>query len=338
MAASATMLRLRPGWNPRPHVGYFLVTFRCNLRCKACGAWEVSGHDDLTTDQWMSLLPQLASLDIIKFLGGEPFVRPDMVQLMAEARRVADPYIMQLTTNGTLTDEVVHAVERVGWPGLQLRVSVDGLEHTHDEQRGVPGSWARADRTLRELARLKPRLGFQLGINFSLTDASIDEADAMLAYAASHGADLIPGVNVTPFLDGSSSPADDPQRFIMLDEPRRALGALRDKRAGTRRQLPRLDHLVSRLITGDVFREELAHGAQRFRCRSLKDILYMLPNGRVVICGVDHTPIGDVREQSLDEIWASSVATQGRDRVAACPGCLQASIHILSRLYGGCLR
>ncbi len=337
MATSATMRRLAPRWVPAPHVGYLLVSFRCNLRCTSCGAWEVTGHDDLDTERWRAIFTQLRSLDIIKFLGGEPFARSDMGELMAEARRVIDPYIMQLTTNGTLTEPIVEAIGQVGWPGLQLRVSLDGLEETHDRQRGLPGSWARATATLRALAPLRQRLGFKLGINYALTDDSIGEADRMMALAASLGADLIPGVNVTPFLDGSSTPSETPQRFIMLQDPKRALRVLADKRAGTRSQLPRLDHLVSRLVTGDVFRKEIEQGSLRFRCRSLRDILYVLPQGRVVLCGVDHWQAGDLSRMSVAEIWRSRRAERGRQRVDACPGCLQASMHIMSRLYGGSL-
>ncbi len=336
MATSAAMSRLRPGWVPKPHVGYLLTTFRCNMRCVSCDAWQAPNDSDLDTQEWLALIPQLRSLDIVKLLGGEPFTRPDMVEIMAEIRRVADPYIMQLTTNGTQTDAILEAVRRVGWPGLQLRVSVDGLEDTHDRQRGVRGCWAKATRTLESLAPLRRELGFHVGINFCLTEHSIGEVQEMKAYAADLGADLIPGVNVSPFLDGSTSPAENPQRFVLLDDPTRALQALEDREVGTRLQLPRLDHAVGRMITGDVFRQEILEGSLRFRCRSLADILYMLPDGTVIICGVDHSPIGSLRTQRVDEIWNSPRARAGRERVASCPGCLQASIHILSRLYGGC--
>jgi MoaA/NifB/PqqE/SkfB family radical SAM enzyme len=307
------------------------------MRCVSCGAWHAPNEDDLNTEEWFHLLPQLHSLDIVKLLGGEPFARPDMVEILAEARRVIDPYIMQLTTNGTATDAILEAVSRVGWPGLQLRVSIDGLEETHDRQRGVQGSWAKATSTLEVLAPLRRELGFHMGINFSITDHSIGDVEDMKAYAASFGADLIPGVNVSPFLDGATSPAENPQHFVLLDDPQRAIEALGDRDVGTKLQLPRIDRTVGRWITGDVFRQEISNGSLRFRCRTLKDILYMLPDGQVIICGVDHSPIGSVREQSVAEIWTGARARAGRERVAACPGCLQASIHILSRLYGGCL-
>ena len=128
IATSATLARLRPDWIPRPHAAHLIVTFKCNLKCLGCGSWKVKEHADLSTDEWHEVFGQLTSLDVVKVLGGEPFVRRDIVELLTDIRDTIDPYILQLTTNGMLTDRVVEAVEAVGWPGLQLRISVDGMD------------------------------------------------------------------------------------------------------------------------------------------------------------------------------------------------------------------
>ena len=54
-------------------------------------------------------------------------------------------------------------------------------------------------------------------------------------------------------------------------------------------------------------------------------------------CGLDHSPIGNVRQSSFDDIWFGDAMTPYRQKVDDCPGCMQASVQILSRLYGGCL-
>ena len=46
-------------------------------------------------------------------------------------------------------ETVLEAVEAVAWPGLQLRISVDGTRPTHDKMRGVEGSWQTVTRTAR---------------------------------------------------------------------------------------------------------------------------------------------------------------------------------------------
>ncbi len=337
MAQSAAMARIAPDWLPMPHAGHLIVTLKCNLKCGGCGSWKVREHADLDTGEWLGVLRQLRSLDVVKVLGGEPFVRRDIVQILAGVREIIDPYILQLTSNGMLGDRLVEAVEAVAWPGLQLRISVDGLQATHDRMRGVAGSHATVVETCRRVAELQPKYGFKFGINFAITDASVGELDAMVKFAESLGADLIPGVNVDPFLVGTVPPEVQRPRVILVDDKARALKALEDARVGTRRQLPLVDHWIGRLITRSTFEKQLNGDIQQFTCRELRDLLYLLPNGDVVRCGLDHAPVGNVRQQSLEAIWRSDAAHAARKKVDNCPGCLQASVQILSRLYGGCL-
>jgi MoaA/NifB/PqqE/SkfB family radical SAM enzyme len=286
----------------------------------------------------MSVFRQLWSLDVVKILGGEPFVRKDIVQLLSGVREIIDPYILQVTTNGMLTRRVVDTIKAIAWPGLQLRISVDGLEDTHDRMRGVEGSRRIVERTVRAVAELQPEYGFKFGINFALTDESIPQLDDMLAFAEEVGADLIPGVNVDPFLIGTVPPEEGPrQRVIMVSDPDRAYKALADARAGTKQELPLIDHLYTRFITENVYSYQLHEDGLSFPCRELRDLLYLLPNGDVVRCGMDHRAIGNLREQTFDAIWFGSGMQVWRDKVDACPGCMQTSVQILSRLYGGCI-
>lgn len=337
IAESATRRRLDPGWIPRPHAGHFILTFKCNLKCGGCGSWKVTDHADLSLAEYRRIFGQLRSLDIVKILGGEPFVRRDAVEIMAAAREIVDPYILQCTTNGMLGDRVVEAIHAVAWPGLQLRISVDGLEDTHDAMRGLAGSRKIVERTVRRVAELQGRYGFKLGINFAVTDTSIDELEPMLRFAEEVGADLIPGVNVSPFLVGTIPPEEARPTVIMVEDKARVLQVLKDARMGTRRELPWVDHLLGRFLTKDTFTRQLEGDIQRFDCRELKDLLYLLPNGDLVRCGLDHRPIGSLRHQDFDALWFGEEIKPWRQKVADCPGCLQASVQIMSRLYGGCL-
>jgi MoaA/NifB/PqqE/SkfB family radical SAM enzyme len=326
-----------PGWVPRPHAGHFITTFRCNLQCAGCGSWKVREHDDLRLDEWLAVFRQLQSLDVVKVLGGEPFIRRDIAALLAGVREIIDPYILQITTNGMLESRVVEGLEAVAWPGLQVRISIDGVGPTHDKMRGVAGSHATVLRTARRVAELRPKYGFHFGINFAITDQSVGELDAMVRLAEELGADLIPGVNVDPFLVGTEPPEQRRPKVIMVDDKARALRALEDSRVGTRRQLPLVDHVLSRLVTRQTFERQLQGDVQRFPCRELRDLMYVLPNGDLVRCGLDHRPVGNLRERPFDALWFGDEIRAFRQRVDACPGCLQASVQILSRLYGGCL-
>jgi len=338
VAQSATMRRVRPDWIPRPHAAHFILTFKCNLKCEACPSWEVKNHQDLNTEEWMNVFRQMGSLDVVKVLGGETLIRKDIVPLLLGIREHIDPYVLQLTTNGMMLQKTVEVVRAVAWPGLQLRISLDGMEETHDWMRGVKGSWKKVTKTIREVAALKEEYGFRFGLNFALTDRSIQELEDMISFSESVGADLIPGLCVDPFLIGATPPEQGgEQKVILISDKDAVLKALQDNRVGTRRELPLVDHLLSKVLASNTYAQQLNGETSSFPCRELRDLIYVLPDGNVVRCGMDHEPIGNLREQSFDDIWFGERMCAFRDKVDNCPGCKQASVQILSRLYGGSL-
>jgi MoaA/NifB/PqqE/SkfB family radical SAM enzyme len=214
---------------------------------------------------------------------------------------------------------------------------VDGTEPTHDQMRGVEGSWKKVTETVYAVAELKEQYGFKFGINFAITDTSIDELDEMIAFAQSVGADLIPGVNVDPFLVGTKPPEEQQQKIIMLEDKQRALEAMTRSDVGTRDQLPGLDRIFGRWFTKSTYQQHLDGEVTQFPCRELRDLLYLLPNGNVVRCGLDHEPIGNLRENTFNEIWFGERIKPFRKKVDDCVGCMQSSVQIMSRIYGGCL-
>lgn len=330
------MARLDPAWDGPPRAAHLLVTYRCNLRCAHCDSWKVRHHADLSLDEWARVLPSLASLDVVKVLGGEPFARSDMPALLALIRAEVRPHLLQLTTNGMLEDRLVDAIERMAWPGLQLRISVDGLGPTHDQQRGTPGSFAVVERTLRRVAALRPRYGFSLGLNFALTDQSLPELPAMRRFAAGLGAALVPGVNVHPFLVGTAPPEHTRPRVVGLADPRVARAPLMGETPPLRRPLRWAQARLGAALRRDSVRAAVEGGPQAFPCRELRQLIYVLPNGDLVRCGLDHRPAGNLLREGLPAIWASPARAALRADVDRCPGCLQASVHILSRAYGAC--
>ena len=50
------------------------------------------------------------------------------------------------------------------WPGFGYN-SVDGLPKTHNNMRGVEGSWDKVNRSVDAVAALKDKYGFKFGIN-----------------------------------------------------------------------------------------------------------------------------------------------------------------------------
>jgi MoaA/NifB/PqqE/SkfB family radical SAM enzyme len=77
-------------------------------------------------------------LDIVCLTGGETFLRDDLVDICKIYSKKTDK--IRLTTNGLLTDKIYNTVKQISSEipnPITIQVSLDGLEKTHNEIRGI---------------------------------------------------------------------------------------------------------------------------------------------------------------------------------------------------------
>jgi Y-X(10)_GDL-associated radical SAM protein len=125
------------------------ITLACNLKCLHCGSRAGKRRpDELSTEECLEVVESLARLGTreITLIGGEAYLRNDWVDIVAAARS-HDMYCGIQTGGRSLTDRRLQAGIDAGLQGLG--VSVDGLEELHDRFRGVPGSYRAAMSALR---------------------------------------------------------------------------------------------------------------------------------------------------------------------------------------------
>ncbi len=159
-------------------------TKRCNLRCMHCysASGSAKGDDELTTSQAKEMLAEAAQINcpVVLFSGGEPLLREDLFELLAEARRLKLRTV--ISTNGTLIDAAVAgklAEAGVGYVGI----SIDGGEEFHDKFRGVKGSFAA---TAAGIENCK-KAGLKTGLRFTITKANAEQVPYVFDFAASAG-------------------------------------------------------------------------------------------------------------------------------------------------------
>ncbi len=159
-------------------------TRRCNLRCLHCYSASDSGRGEheMTTDQAKRFLAQLkeAGVPVCLFSGGEPLLRPDLFELLGEAKRIGLPTV--ISTNGTQID--AEAARRLHEENLRyVGVSLDGQEPFHDRFRQVKGSFRAA------LAGIEHcrQIGLRTGLRFTITQANVDQVPAVFDIARDIG-------------------------------------------------------------------------------------------------------------------------------------------------------
>ncbi|MFV5438084.1 radical SAM protein [Acinetobacter oleivorans] len=121
-----------------PEIVRIDITGRCNLRCTHCQANMFLGKKslELTTDQWKKVLKELANEGAITvgFLGGEPFLRKDFIELLRYANGLG--LKTTVTTNGTLIQNDVLDI-LINETNTYTVFSLDGPNFiTHDIIRG----------------------------------------------------------------------------------------------------------------------------------------------------------------------------------------------------------
>lgn len=105
------------------------VTDRCNLRCAYCmpAGSEEPPYRLLARDEILEIVKCMKSLGVtyVRVTGGEPLVRPDIIQIVSGIRAIGIDDI-SLTTNGTLLASSAAALKAAGL--ARVNVSLDSLD------------------------------------------------------------------------------------------------------------------------------------------------------------------------------------------------------------------
>lgn len=167
----------------RPILAVWEITLACDLACGHCGSRAGRARpDELSTAEALSLVDQLADLGVneVVLIGGESYLREDWLEIIARiAERGMEPL---LTTGGrNMTRERARAAKQAGL--LSASVSLDGMEATHDTQRGVKGSWAAAIEAMANLHEA----GVLVSANTQINTLSLPELPDVLETIIARG-------------------------------------------------------------------------------------------------------------------------------------------------------
>ena len=148
------------------------ITRACNLNCVHCYARAVHHSDEmeLTTQEGFTLLDDLAAfgVPVILFSGGEPLVRPDLIELANHA--VGKGMRAVISTNGTLIDKKkANELKKVGIS--YVGISLDGLEKVNDHFRGMDGAFKMA---LKGIDNCRDA-GIKVGLRFTLNKSNVSQ-------------------------------------------------------------------------------------------------------------------------------------------------------------------
>jgi cyclic pyranopterin phosphate synthase len=154
-----------PGYNIEPmhdsygrRINYMRIslTDACNLRCVYCMPENMKfrpRHELMSDDELLYLVRVGASLGVnkIRLTGGEPTIRPGVVDLVREIAQIPGVEDLAMTTNGILLDKLAQPLADAGLS--RVNISLDTLDaekfhnitrwgHIEDIWRGIEASEA----------------------------------------------------------------------------------------------------------------------------------------------------------------------------------------------------
>jgi len=279
---------------------HFDLTYRCNERCVHCYL-DHDDHGELSTAECIDVLEQLAKAGtlFLTFSGGEIFLRRDLEELLATARRLH--FDVSLKTNALLvTPERAEMLWRHGVRRVQISVySSDAA--IHDAITKVPGSLARS---VAAIPLLQQR-GIQVKLACPLMKQNLMAYRGVLALAESLGVPYVLDMTITPMMDGNDAPLD---HRVSVDA---LLPVLQDstlQSCGTK--VAPEDGFAPAFFGSAVSSGIETSAYEDLPCSAGHNSCYVSPYGEVYACVQLPMPAGNIRKQSFRQIWEGAAVLE----------------------------
>lgn len=296
------------------YVVYF-CTGRCNLRCLFCDWWR-RDVDELGSGEALRVIKELADfgVSVIGFSGGEPTLRKDLEKLSSAARSFG--MLTTLSTNGTMVNR--ERARKIGRSFDIVNVSLDGFRELHDYTRGVDGTYELAVKGIKNLRETEAKLGICLTIykrNFH---------QVLPLFLSFRG--LVDFVSFQPILPYPPSP-----EVSLTSEEAEAITenllTLKEKEPS---YVGPLEAFIGMLKP--YFSQNLP------RICDAGSLYAMLePDGSLLACDSirERYYIGNMRKESLEDLWNSERRLQALRALSKCRGCLSQCQTLLSMAHRG---
>jgi MoaA/NifB/PqqE/SkfB family radical SAM enzyme len=165
------------------------ITNKCNANCAHCFIYSREVHSrykgrEMSLEEIKRAVKSLSStLLSVSLTGGEPFIRPDINEIVNLYAQVAKVESINITTNASIPKLISTSVEKMlkdnPKTNFSITLSIDNLGKKHDENRRVPGLFSKLVKTYEVLAKIKSD---KLTINFNLTVTPKNERDLNSIY------------------------------------------------------------------------------------------------------------------------------------------------------------
>ena len=298
----------------------WLATNACNLRCVHCSsnAARRLAHE-LSTEEACAMFDDFSATGVLDVAvsGGEPLVRKDLIDVIAHAVNLG--ISVGVGSNGTSVTETV--ARRMADAGVdRLQISIDGLRVTHDLARRKTGLFETS------VAAIQRGLeaGLRVHVCFTVHHMNAHELPSVIDECASWGVRRFNMSRFVPTGRGTVHLDLQPNQWREVME---VFYVKRDEYRGVMEFTTHLSHQI-------LFDDQLACTPGFLGCQAGRAQGCVGPEGDVSPCVMLPLVVGNIRRDSLRDIWLNSpVLQQLRHREAVKGRCHSCSFR---DKCGGC--
>ena len=281
--------------------GTVIVTYRCNAKCTMCNRYKAPSRPEEEIS--LETIRKLPEMYFTNITGGEPFIREDLKEIIRELYKKSDRIV--ISTNGFFTDRIIDLCRE--FPQVGIRISIEGLEETNNEIRGLEDGYNRGYTTLKKLREMGMT---DVGFGMTVQDRNAPDLVALYKLSDEMGMEF-----ATASLHNSFYFVEN--KNIIHDRPAVA---------------QHFEDLVNELLKSNSpkkwFRAYFNHGLINYiysqkrllPCDMSFDTFFIDPYGDVMPCNGtrDKEVMGNLNTQSWDELWNSPAAEEVRKKVRCC--------------------
>lgn len=266
----------------RPHhkkLGQLMIyaTTRCQSRCKHCSIWK-KPEEHLSLEDVKTIVQSrcVSRNTVIGLEGGEFILHPEADAIMEWLKENHPCYT--LLSNCLSPQKVIHAVR--AYRPRHLYVSLDGDKEAYRRMRGCNGH----DKVIEVVEALKNEVPISLMFCLSPWN-TFKDMDYVIGVAKRYGIDIRIGLYGT--MDFFDTTAD----LLTMDME------------NYMKQIPADIHETEENFDYVALYNEWHNGHLHLRCHSIFTELVIHSNGNVPLCQNLNVVLGNIHEQSLDEIF-----------------------------------
>lgn len=281
--------------------GTVIVTYRCNARCSMCNRYKAPSKAEEEIS--INTIKKLPKMYFTNITGGEPFIREDLKEIVRELYKKSDRIV--ISTNGFFTDRIVDLCKE--FPQIGIRISIEGLENTNNEIRGLKDGFNKGYTTLKTLVDMGMK---DVGFGMTVQDKNAP--------------DLVPLYELSNEMGMEFATASLHNSFYFVE----AKNIIKDRPMVAEN----FEKLINEMLDSDSpkkwFRAYFNHGLINYiygqkrllPCDMSFDTFFIDPYGDVMPCNgtKDKEVMGNLNEQNWDELWNSEQADRVREKVRHC--------------------